>query len=288
MCAPPDPQPRKPRLALPPLSCDCHVHICGPVSVYRYSPDRIYTPPDALLPDYLKMLSTLGVQRAVFVQPSVYGLDNTVMIKAMEKAGSRFRGVAVVDHSVSAEELDRLNKAGVRGVRFNLVDVADPQGELPLEKLKHLAERIKPFQWHVELLVRVDSLPGFDEMFADIPVDIVVGHMGYMRPPQDINAPGFQALLRLVRTGRCWVKLTAPYRISSHDLPYGDVIPIANALVDAAPDRMIWGTDWPHVMLKKQMPNDGDLCDLLADWIPDPDIRNQVLVDNPAKLYGFH
>ncbi len=234
------------------------------------------------------MLSTLGVDRAVFVQPSVYGFDNTVMIEAMEKAGPRFRGVAVVDHSVSAEELDRLNKAGVRGVRFNMVDVADPQGELPLENLKHLAERIKPLQWHVELLVHVDSFPDFDKMFADFPVDIVVGHMGYMRPAQDVNAPGFQALLRLVRTGRCWVKLTAPYRISSHDLSYGDVVPIAHALVDVAPDRMIWGTDWPHVMLKKQMPNDGDLCDLLVDWIPDPDIRNQVLVDNPAKLYGFH
>jgi predicted TIM-barrel fold metal-dependent hydrolase len=109
-----------------------------------------------------------------------------------------------------------------------------------------------------------------------------------MRPAQDVDAPGFQALLRLVRAGRCWVKLTAPYRISSYNLPYGDVVPIANALVDAAPDRMIWGTDWPHVMLKKQMPNDGDLCDLLADWIPDPDRRIQVLVDNPAKLYGFH
>ncbi len=169
-----------------------------------------------------------------------------------------------------------------------MVDVADPQGELPLGNLKHLAERIKPLQWHVELLVHVDRLPDFDELFADFPVDIVVGHMGNMRPAQDVNAPGFQALLRLVRTGRCWVKVTAPYRISSHDLPYGDVVPIANALVDAAPDRMIWGTDWPHVMLKKQMPNDGALCDLLADWIPDPDRRNQVLVDNPAKLYGFH
>jgi len=162
MCAPPDPQPRKPRLAFPPLSGDCHVHICGPASVYRYTPDRTYTPPDALLPDYLKMLSTLGVDRAVFVQPSVYGLDNTVMIEAMEKAGPRCRGVAVVDHLVSAEELDRLNKGGVRGVRFNLVDVANPQGELPLESLKHLAERIKPLQWHVELLVHVDSFPDFD------------------------------------------------------------------------------------------------------------------------------
>jgi 2-pyrone-4,6-dicarboxylate lactonase len=287
MCAAFDPRPRKPRFILPPLSCDCHVHICGPASVYRYSPDRIYTPPDASLADYLKVLSMLGLERAILVQPSVYGTDNTVLIEALANAGPGLRGVAVVDHGISDKELERLNQVGIRGIRFNLVDVAEPKGIMPLEKMKHLGERIKPFQWHVELLVHVDDLPDFDESFAHFPVDIVVGHMGYMRPGKDASAPGFQALLRCLRAGRCWVKLTAPYRISSDDLPYGDVASIAQALVEAAPERMIWGSDWPHVMVKKQMPNDGVLCDLLADWIPDSDMRKRLLVDNPAKLYRF-
>ena len=286
-CAPPDPQPRAPRLALPPLSCDTHAHICGPEAEYPYAPERIYTPPDALLADYLKMLKTLGVGRAVLVQPSIHGTDNRAMLDAMAAAPLPCRGVAVVDETLSDNELAGLDAAGVRGVRFNLVDVLDPGGGIPLASIKRFAERIKPLGWHAELLVHVDDFPDFDTMFAGFPVEIVVGHMGYLRPNRDIASPGFQALLRLVQHGRCWVKLSGPYRISAGDLPYGDAVPMAKALVEAAPERMVWGTDWPHVMVTKAMPNDGDLCDLLADWIPDPDTRNRVLVDNPGRLYGF-
>ena len=287
LCAAPDPRPRKPRTVFPPLSCDCHAHILGPKSDYDYAPERIYTPPDALLPDYLEMLATVGMERAVLVQPSVYGSDNTVMIEALADAGPRCRGVAVVDEAVSDDELARLDQAGVKGIRFNLVDVADPLGGMPLPAMTRLGERIEPLAWHVEVLIHVDEFPDLDATFADFPVDLVVGHMGYMRPDQDTGAAGFQALLRMVRAGRCWVKFTAPYRISSGDMPYEDVAPCAKALIHAAPDRMVWGTDWPHVMVTKPMPNDGDLCDLLADWIPEPELRKQVLVDNPAKLYGF-
>ncbi|MCZ6483579.1 MAG: amidohydrolase family protein, partial [Alphaproteobacteria bacterium] len=149
------------------------------------------------------------------------------------------------------------------------------------------AERIKGLGWHVEFLIHVDGHPGFDAMFADFPTDIVIGHMGYMRPGRDMNEAGFEAMVRLASAGRCWVKLTGPYRISAGDLPYGEVTPVARALLEAAPGRVIWGTDWPHVMVTKPMPNDGDLCDLLADWVPDADLRKRVLVDNPAELYGF-
>ena len=287
LCAGPDPSPRRPQVRLPPLACDCHAHIAGPKSVYPYSPRRIYTPPDALLPAYLGMLGTLGVERAVLIQPSVYGTDNRAMLDAMAKAGDRFRGVAVVDDAVTDAELEKMHAAGVRGVRINVVDVAEGKGVIPMATLKRLAVRIKPLGWHVEFLMHADEFPDLDAQFADFPVDIVLGHLGYMRTDKGLGAPGFQALLRLMRTGRCWAKLTGPYRISANAMPYADVTPFAHALIDAAPERVIWGTDWPHVMVKSAMPNDGALCDLLLDWVPDETIRRKVLVDNPAKLYDF-
>jgi len=287
LCAAPDAKPRKPKIVLPPGACDTHAHICGPKSAHPYAPRRIYTPPDALLGDYLEMLGTLGVERAVLVQPSVYGTDNTVLMEALAKAGPRCRAVAVVDEAVTDADIERLHNAGVRGLRFNLVDVADPSGAIPLGPVTRLAERVKPLGWHAEFLIHVDDYPGLDAMFAEFPTEIVIGHMGYMRPGRDIGEAGFEAMVRLAGAGKCWVKLTGPYRISAGDLPYGEVTPVARALVEAAPGRVIWGTDWPHVMVTKPMPNDGDLCDLLADWVPDPELRKRVLVDNPAQLYGF-
>jgi predicted TIM-barrel fold metal-dependent hydrolase len=287
-CAAPDPNPRKPRLALPPLACDSHAHILGPASRYAYSPTRTYTPPDALLPAYEHLLKTLGLARAVLVQPSVYGSDNTVMLDAMKAAGNRFRGVAVVNEDISQGELRQLHDAGVRGVRFNIVDVKDGKpGMLPLDIPKKLAQRVRPLGWHVEFLMHVDEFPDLDRAFADFPVDIVLGHLGYMKTDKGLEAPGYQALLRLVKSGRCWVKLTGPYRISTKALPYPDVAPFAHALIDANAERILWGSDWPHVTTKV-MPNDGDLCDLLAEWIPSPGLREQVLVKNPARLYGFN
>lgn len=287
LCAGPDPAPRTPNIKLPPLACDCHAHVFGPKSIFPYSPKRIYTPPDALLPAYLNMLGILGVERAVLIQPSVYGSDNRVMLKAMAEMGNRFRGVAVVEDSVSDTELEQMHAAGVRGVRINVVDVAEAKGVIPMAPLKRLAERIQPFGWHVEFLMHADEFPNLDTLFADFPVDIVLGHLGYMRTDKGRDAPGFQALLRLMRVGRCWVKLTGPSRIATTGMPYPDVTPYAHALLDAAPERVLWGTDWPHVIVKGAMPNDGDLCDLLLDWVPDEAMRRKVLVDNPAKLYDF-
>lgn len=287
LCAGPDLHPRTPKIKVPPLACDCHAHIFGPKSVYPYSPKRIYTPPDTLLPAYLHMLGILGIERAVLIQPSVYGADNRVMLKAMAEMGNRCRGVAVVEDSVSDAELENMHAAGVRGVRINVVDVAEGKGVIPMAPLKRLAERIKPFGWHVEFLMHADEFPNLDTLFADFPVEIVLGHLGYMRTDKGLGAPGFQALRRLMRAGRCWVKLTGPYRISVNETPYPDVMPYAHALIDAAPERVIWGTDWPHVMVKSAMPNDGELCDRLLDWVPDEAMRRKVLVDNPAQLYGF-
>ena len=288
LCAAPDPNPRRPRFALPPLACDTHAHICGPQARFEYFRERVYTPPDCLLPAYDAMLGTLGVQRAVLIQPSVYGTDNSAMLAAIKTAGARFRGVAVVEDDISERELSVLNEAGVRGVRVNIVDVKDRKpGTLPLDALHRLALKVKPFGWHMEFLLHVDEFPDLDRLLANFPVDTVYGHLGYMKTSKGLADPGFQALLRLMQSGRAWVKLTGPYRISAEPLPHRDTVPFAHALVRANRERVIWGTDWPHVMVKGAMPNDGDLCDLLLEWVPDAQTRKQVLVDNPARLYGF-
>jgi 2-pyrone-4,6-dicarboxylate lactonase len=287
-CAPPDFSPHKPKLTLPALACDTHAHIVGPIARYAYSPARVYTPPDCLLDDYRSMLTTLGIARAVLVQPSVYGSDNTVMLDAMRVAGSAFRGVAVVDDDISDADLAKLNAAGVRGVRVNIVDVKDRKpGTLPMAQLSALAKRVAPLGWHMEFLMHCDEFPDMDRTFADFPADIVLGHLGYMKTDKGLNDPGFQALLRLMKAGKAWVKLTGPYRITTQPLPHADTNAYAHALIAANAGRVLWGTDWPHVMVKSTMPNDGDLCDLLSAWIPDAASREQVLVRNPAKLYGF-
>jgi len=287
-CAPPDFNPRKPRFRFPARACDCHAHVLGPAARYPYSPARIYTPPDCVLRDYRHMLDTLGVDRAVLVQPSAYGFDNTAMLDAMKSDPQRLRGVAVVPEDVPEAELKRLHEAGVRGVRVNIVDVKDRKpGTLPLDSLTKLARRVKPFGWHMELLLHVDEFPDFDRLVGDFPVDVVLGHLGYMRTDKGLDAPGFQALLRLVKSGRCWVKLTGPMRISTTALPHADVTPFAHALTRANPDRIVWGTDWPHVIIKGPMPNDGDLADLIPEWVPDAALQERVLVKNPARLYGF-
>ncbi len=288
LCAAPDPAPRKPKITLPPGATDTHAHICGPKSQYAYFSERVYTPPDCLLPAYSHMLATLGVERAVLVQPSVYGTDNSAMLDAMKAAGPNFHGVAVVADDISEVELASMHAAGVRGVRVNIVDVPNRKpGTLPMESLKKLALKVKPFGWHMEFLAHVDEFPDLDNMLDGFPVDTVYGHLGYMKTNLGIAHPGFQALLRLMKAGKAWVKLTGPYRISLQTLPHTDTNDYAHALIAAAPKQVVWGSDWPHVMVKGAMPNDGDLCDLLGSWVADEATRKQVLVDNPARLYGF-
>jgi predicted TIM-barrel fold metal-dependent hydrolase len=195
--------------------------------------------------------------------------------------------VAVVEWTIAEQALDALHAAGVRAVRVNVVDVKEGGGALPVERLRHLAQRIAPRGWHLELLAHVDQYPALDRELADFPVDLVFAHLGYMRTDRGIDAPGFRALVRLLAEGRAWVKLTGPYRISAQALPHADVVPFARELLRVAPQRVLWGSDWPHVMVKGAMPNDGDLADLLLDWIPDAALRRAVLAENPARLYGF-
>lgn len=278
-----DPNTRKPRLRLPPGSCDCHAHVFGPQSRYRYAPNRRYTPPDATVQDYIRMLTTLGVQRGVLVQPSVYMTDNTAMLDALAESGFPLRGVAVVKADVTDAELARMHELGVRGLRLNLRF----ENGAPADIAPKLAARVAPLGWHLQFRINSADFVNVEAMLDKLPVNIVIDHIGQVPVEQGIDGEAFTIIRRLVRGGRCYVKLSAPMRMSAGELPYSDVTPFVRALVEANPDRMLWATDWPHTTITKKMPNDGDLVDLLSDWIPDEVTRTKVLVDNAVRLYGF-
>lgn len=287
VCVPHDPQPRRPAVAVPPLACDVHAHVCGPADRYPYIAERLYTPPDASPADFRHMLDAIGVARGVLVQPSIYGTDNRAMLDALATDRARLRGVAVVPFDVTTAHIERLHAAGVRGVRCNIVDLKSGKGQLPLDGLRALANTVRPFGWHVEFLMHVDEFPDLDQLLGDFPVEVVFGHLGYVPTRNGVDTAGFKALLRLMRDGKAWVKLTAPYRLTLSAMPYADVDPFAQSLVAHAPDRLLWGSDWPHVFIRSAMPNDGALFDVFARWVPDAAMRERILVGNPAQLYDF-
>jgi len=282
-CQPYNPDPGKPRLAIPPGSCDCHAHIFGPPDKYPFTPNRSYTPPEASIEAYRRMLGALGFERAVIVQPSVYGIDNRCTRDAVVASGGKWRGVAVVEPGVSQSLLAELHTAGFRGVRINLLF----KGGLQLDALEQIARAVQPLGWHVQLLLDGRDLPAIAERLRRLPADIVVDHMGHMPASLGLGHAGFQTLLRLLRGGRCWVKLSGAYRISSQPQPYDDAAPFARALVETAPDKLVFGTDWPHPSISVPMPQDASLLDLLPTWAPDEATRQRILVENPARLYDF-
>ena len=282
-CAAADPNPKKPGITPPAGSCDCHAHIFGPESLYPYMPNRSYTPPAASLSRYITLLDTLGLERSVIVQPSVYGTDNRVTLDAVKKRRGNFRGVVVVDDRVTSKELIRMHEIGIRGVRFNLLF----KGGISLSAVCRIADRIKTFGWHLQFLVDVSSFPELDTL-KKLPVDIVFDHMGHLPATKGVNDPGFVSLLNMLNSGKAWVKMSGPYRIScTGDYPYQDVTPFAKKIIEVNPERAVWATDWPHPAIQTAMPNDGDLLDLFYEWVPTAEMRKDVLVDNPSKLYGF-
>jgi 2-pyrone-4,6-dicarboxylate lactonase len=282
-----DPNPRKPKVAVPPLACDTHAHVFGPGNTYPFISNGLYTPADALLAEFRHMLDAVGITRGVLVQPSIYGINNDCMLDALKQDTKRLRGIAVIPFDADTKMIEGLHAQGVRGIRANIVDLKSGAGELPLEPLRALAKRIQPFGWHVEFLMHVDEFPSLDQQLAGFPVDVSFGHLGYVPAAKGTQTQGFKALLRLMRDGKAWVKLTAPYRLTLSEMPYSDIDPFARMLVETAPNRLIWGSDWPHVLVKSKMPNDGGLFDVFAKWVPDERMRRQILVDNPAKLYDF-
>jgi predicted TIM-barrel fold metal-dependent hydrolase len=281
-CPNPDLEPRRPRITVPAGACDTHAHVYEAGERYPLKANRPFTPPPVRVSDYRDMLDTLGLERAVIVHSGVHE-DHQVTIDAIRSSGGRWRGIAVADPAMSEREIADLDAAGFRGVRFNPYN-APAAG---LRGIEEVAARIKPFGWHVQLHINAEHMVEMAPRLATLPVDIVVDHLGHMPMAAGIDHPGFQLLLAMLREGRCWVKLSAPMRFEDERLPYPNVVPFAHALIEANSSHVVWGSDWPHVIYDGFMPNDGDLLDLLEVWAPDEALRKKILVDNPARLYGF-
>ncbi|MCE9638714.1 MAG: amidohydrolase family protein [Betaproteobacteria bacterium] len=281
-CAAPDLNPRRPSIAVPPGACDCHAHIFGDPARYPYKTVRRYTPSAASVDDYRHMLKVLGIERAVIVQTGIFH-GNDVTYDVLQESNGKWRGIALLDGGVTTQEIARLNDAGFRGVRLNPRNVKADD----LKDMEIIAQKIAPFGWHLQFHLDARDLVTLADRLRRLPVEIVVDHLGHMPVDAGVDHPGFHELLAMLHEGRCWVKLSSPNRFGDPRPPYPSVLPYARALVEAAPDRCVWATDWPHSRFAGFMPNDGDLLDLLATWVPDAGVRKKILVDNPARLYGF-
>jgi len=278
----PDPRPAKPKYAPPPGACDSHCHIFGPADRFPYAPERRYTPPDAPKEKLLALHQHLGLSRAVLVQASCHGGDNRAMLDAIAWSGGSWRGVAMVGDDVTERELRALHDGGVRGVRFNFVRHL---GGAPDRRVFDRAlAMIAPLGWHVVLHFDAEDIETHAEVFRRMRVPFVVDHMGRVDAGQGLDQRPFAMLLELMRNPLAWVKVSGPERISAAGKPFRDALPFVAALVRAAPDRVLWGTDFPHPNVKI-MPNDGELVDLLAEAVPDEGLRRRILVDNPTRLY---
>jgi 2-pyrone-4,6-dicarboxylate lactonase len=278
---------RTPRLAFPPGATDCHAHVFGPQSRYPLLPATHFVPHETPWPHYRDMLRSIGCERAVLVQPSVYGADNSAIEHALAAAktdGFPLRAVAVVAPDVADAELERLHGLGFRGIRIN---TASGTRGLRVEHALPLAQRIREFGWHMQFYADLRLQPELEEVLVKLPVPIVIDHFGRARAEQGIGAPAFQALLRLLARENCWAKLIGPYFVSERFPGYEDIAALARAMVATAPKRVVWGTDWPHASAREKMQPDADLADLLAEWVPDVADRSRVLVGNPTRLYGF-
>ncbi|HUQ73813.1 MAG TPA: amidohydrolase family protein [Burkholderiales bacterium] len=287
-CIAPDRNPRRPRFKLPAGSIDTHVHVFEPG--YPLSPARGYTPPDSTLADLKHLHATIGIDRVVFTQPSIYGIDNSAILNGMaalnKQTANRARAVVALDMSFTEKDLASLDAQGVRGVRLN----TDNKGGMPIafSDIPELTARIRPFGWHLEFLFPGKDILELMPVFTSLQAPMSIAHFAYQPATAGVKAPGFQALVELVRRGNTWIKISGANRVSRGDLPpYDDVKPMAHALIEANPERIMWGTDWPHPNKYVVNPNDGDLVDALGDWVPDDAMRRKILVDNPASFYRF-
>jgi predicted TIM-barrel fold metal-dependent hydrolase len=287
---PPPREVSRPRTPLPPGACDTHAHVFGPADRFPYADDRSYTPPDAPLEKYLGMLDAIGFARGVLVQGSAHGRDNSAMLDALSRQPDRLRGIAVADADISADELRALNKGGVRGLRFNHF-FRDGQlhyrGGVPLSVAEKLAPVMAKLGWHLQLWIDVKDLPDTVPVLKAIGRPVVIDHMGRTDARAGTATPGFQSLLRLLGDGGCWVKVSGAHRLSRSAPDYPDSRPFHEALVRANPDRLLWGSDWPHPRMEGEMPDAGRLFELFQQWTPDEATRRRILADNPARLYDF-
>lgn len=275
---------RSPKLPFPQNATDCHAHIFGPQSQFPLLPATHFIPNEGLLFSYLAMLRKIGCDRAVLVQPSVYGIDNSAIEEALGSGEFDLRGVAVVSDKVTDKEIERLHALGFRGIRIN---TASGTPGLRLEQARGLADRVKDLGWHLQIYADFRENPDLEEELIKLPITVVIDHFGRILTSEGIESPAFQVVLRLLERDNFFAKLIGPYFISDLPPAFPDIAPFARAMIEKAPDRVVWGTDWPHPSAREKMPNDGDLADLLIEWASDEIQRYKILVENPARLYGF-
>lgn len=288
VCLPPREPASPPRTRLPDGATDCHCHVYDDPERYPLVPGRSYTPARATLDQYLAMCRQVGITRTVQVSASVYGADNRLTLDTIAALGQdRARGVAGLHPGVTRDELDTLHAGGMRGVRVS----THVKGYGGTQAIGEYAARIRPLGWHVQVHVaHADEIADLEDELMRVPVPLVFDHLGCVRGAEGPGNRGFQALLRLLRRREdCWAKISSWYRRSDAGPGHADMAPIVAALVDARPDRLVFGTNWPHPALNapQTVPDDGELIDTFARWVPDPGIRQRILVDNPAQLYGF-
>ena len=270
-----------PKLQAPPGACDCHMHIYD--AKYPTDPKATLKPADALVADYKLLQKRIGSSRNVVVTPSTYGTDNRVTLDAIAQIGPTARGVAVVDTTVTDTELKRLNDLGIRGIRFNLVQA----GATTAEMIEPLSRRVNDLGWHIQIHMKGEQIAGIDDLLLRVPSPIVFDHLGRLAQPNALDNPGFKTISKLIDKGRTWVKLSGAYQDTKVGPPtYSDTVAVARAYIKAAPERMVWASDWPHPT-EKDKPDDAVLFDLLTEWAPEEAMRTRILVQNPATLYGF-
>jgi 2-pyrone-4,6-dicarboxylate lactonase len=279
------PNPSKPTFQPPPGAVDAHCHVFGPGDVFPYAPERKYTPCDAGRDQLYALRDFLGFERNVVVQATCHGADNRAMVDALAHSNGRARGVATVKADVSADELAEMHAAGVRGVRFNYVKrLVDPK---PDAYYRQIIDKIAPLGWHVVIYFEAADLAEKWDFFSSLPTVIVVDHMGRPDVTRPVEGPEFAQFLRfMAENDNVWSKVTCPDRLSKSGPPgYDDFVPFAKTVVDLFPDRVLWGTDWPHPNLKGHMPDDGQLVDIIPRIATTPALRTKLLVDNPMRLY---
>ncbi|MEW5940536.1 MAG: amidohydrolase family protein [Chloroflexota bacterium] len=288
-----------PRFRPPPGACDTHIHVFGPAAAYPYSPARTYTPGDALPAQAAAMLLALGMDRVVLVQPSVYGADNRRLTDALDELGPRARGVAVIDVGGAAAEMACLSARGIKGARLNAAASARGDARSFARDLDTLCARVAPEGWHVQVHVGPHLLPVLEARAASLPVDVVIDHFGMVPVTANQHLWALDSLRRLLATGKIWIKLSAPYRVCGSDTDFARVAELARGLIVTNPERVLWGSDWPHTpphgramdraatTAPFRRVSTGATLDALAQWTDNPPTRDQILVHNPARLYGF-
>jgi predicted TIM-barrel fold metal-dependent hydrolase len=275
---------QRPQFTMPAGACDAHMHVFGPADRYPHVPKPHYTLPDGELGHYLRLMPVLGIERFVIVQPSFYGTDNSCLLQTLAVVGDQARGVVMFEPGISDAELDRFHEAGVRAVRLDLFKRAHEPLAAIQSHVKQTAARVERLGWHLQFYVPGYVVRELIPFLATLQVDFVIDHMGYMLEEDGLQPADFRALLELTRSGRGWLKLSGPYRIAK-DKGYRAVEHIARQIVDAAPGRAIWGSDWPHIPNSQR--DTGELLNLMQIWAPDAPTRQHILVDNPARLFGF-